>query len=164
MLNFFQLFNIVPSYNVNIQQINDTFLQLQKKHHPDTSANNLSLSADGVVMSSIVNQAYETLSCNLKRAMYVIKIWYVVDIATQQSTIVNNNMMEQILNLQMELAQIAGNAAMLATFSSKITTQIKLIEQELQNLLEKQNILTKDICITKVIELKFYHSILNKIY
>ena len=159
MRNFFQILSIPPSYIINFDDLEANFLKLQKTYHPDNANQNV----ENIMLSSLINQGYKTLQNNLMRAMYLIKIWYNVDILNNEQTIVDNDLMEKVLTLQMELVEMQNNSTLIANFKTKIQTEIEFIEKQLENLLEKQNISIKDISVKKVIALKFYYSILDKV-
>jgi molecular chaperone HscB len=158
MRDFFEIFSIPKTYNINLRNLETKFLELQKLYHPDKT----SLNPESVMLSSLINQAYETLQNNLMRAIYLVNTWYNFDILSEQ-TIIDNELMEQILQLQTELFQVQGNKQLTQNFKVKIQTKIESIEKELEKMLATYEISTKQFAIKKVIELKFYCSMLSKV-
>lgn len=67
MATYFELFDLPKSFKVDKSLLKSRLFDLQKSHHPD-----LSNGADDLVSSSLINQAYDTLFFDDKRAMYLL--------------------------------------------------------------------------------------------
>ncbi|MDA0670098.1 MAG: Fe-S protein assembly co-chaperone HscB [Proteobacteria bacterium] len=73
-MKFFEIFEIKPTFKICQNNLKKKFLELQKKYHPDNYA-----SASGhektlaLLNSSMINDAFEILKDDLKRAEYLLK-------------------------------------------------------------------------------------------
>lgn len=86
-MTYFELFDISPSFEVDLQQLKTKYRQLQQLHHPDKNQqdlNNQEQKSDvasihvantaALLQSSQINQAYQTLSFADSRAAYLLKL------------------------------------------------------------------------------------------
>lgn len=76
-MTYFELFDISPSFEVDLQQLKTKYRQLQQQHHPDKNQQDQtadSQNTNAVLQSSQINQAYQTLSCADSRAAYLLKL------------------------------------------------------------------------------------------
>lgn len=84
-MTYFELFDISPSFEVDLQQLKTKYRQLQQHHHPDKNQQEQSNQDNGIVsnnvanttallQSSQINQAYQTLSFADSRAAYLLKL------------------------------------------------------------------------------------------
>lgn len=75
-MTYFELFNISPSFDVDLQQLKITYRQLQETHHPDKRLAKANLSSNTSVLqqSADINQAFQTLSHTDSRAAYLLKL------------------------------------------------------------------------------------------
>ena len=73
IVNYFQLFNIAPSFEVDLNELSSSYQTLQKTVHPDNFVHSSAQQQRiAVQKSSQVNDAYETLKNPLKRAEYML--------------------------------------------------------------------------------------------
>lgn len=73
-ITYFVLFDLVPSFNVDQERLEATFLKMQMKVHPDKFAQaEVSDQRNALAWASFINEAYEALSCPLSRALYLLK-------------------------------------------------------------------------------------------
>lgn len=70
-MNYFELFNLEPALDLDLDALKSKFLALQKKHHPDHNQANVE---QAVSKSSDINQAYDTLKAIDSRAAYLLKL------------------------------------------------------------------------------------------
>ena len=64
--DYFDLFGISRKFDINIEELNRRYIELQMEYHPDITGND----AD----SAVVNCAYNTLLDPLKRAEYMLNV------------------------------------------------------------------------------------------
>ena len=75
MKNHFEIFNINPSLDLNMDFIEEKYLELQLKSHPDLMINKSPEAQQKAANdSSNINNAYEILKDPLKRAIYFLEI------------------------------------------------------------------------------------------
>lgn len=74
--NYFELFGLVPSFDVEPQALEASWKRLQAVVHPDrVAAQGLGSSRRlAVDLSTRVNDAYQTLTSPLKRAVYLLEL------------------------------------------------------------------------------------------
>lgn len=71
--NFFALFNLPVSYEIDKALLKSTLLDLQKKHHPDNAVHeNEKLTAEK--NASLLNHAFNTLNRDDERANYLLTL------------------------------------------------------------------------------------------
>jgi len=95
--NYFQLFNIIESCEINQEALNDEYRKQQSEVHPDRFAN-----ADepeklrALQLSSYLNEAYETLKSPLRRAAYLLSLHDIDVEKVDQSDLSMDLLLEQI--------------------------------------------------------------------
>jgi len=71
-MNYFELFNLEPAYQLDKDTIQATYLELQKKYHPDNcQAVEEQLQAVEKIIQ--INEAYDVLSDDVKLIEYYLK-------------------------------------------------------------------------------------------
>lgn len=70
-MTYFELFELEPSLNIDLDVLKHKFLALQQKHHPDHNQHQIE---QAVEQSSQINQAYDTLKQIDSRAAYLLKL------------------------------------------------------------------------------------------
>lgn len=105
MQNYFELFDLPVSFDIDLELLADRFRELQQRLHPDkfvtSSEQERRLS---IQHASRVNDAYQALRNPLKRAQYLLE-HYGYSAEQNASTMDNAFLMEQI-ELREELAEI----------------------------------------------------------
>ena len=69
-MTYFDLFELAPSVELDLDALKAKFLALQQQYHPDHHQNDVA----AVEKSSQINQAYETLKHFDSRAAYLLKL------------------------------------------------------------------------------------------
>lgn len=72
-LNYFKILNISEEYDINLKELEDNYLELQKKFHPDNFADS-SEKISKMNFSIDLNNGYKILKDNFKRANHLLKI------------------------------------------------------------------------------------------
>ncbi|MCW8853167.1 MAG: Fe-S protein assembly co-chaperone HscB [Gammaproteobacteria bacterium] len=73
--NYFEIFNASFSYDIDLNEMGQIYLDLQKSVHPDRYAN-ASDQEKRIAMqqTSLINQAFQTLKDPVSRAQYMLKL------------------------------------------------------------------------------------------
>lgn len=73
--NYFELFSMQPSFDINLNDLDERFRKLQKEFHPDRFAS-VSDQERRIAMqlTAQINEAYQTLSHPLARGSYLLKL------------------------------------------------------------------------------------------
>ena len=126
MKNYFEIFDIIPRLDLDIDFIEEKYLELQLKSHPDLMINkSLKEQREAENNNIKINNAYEILKDPLKRAVYFLEI--------------NNIFIDSIKPdnmLLMEIMEIKEN------FEDADEKRIKLMKKELD---ERKNNIYKEI-------------------
>lgn len=121
-MNYFNLFNLNQKFNISAEELENNYLALQQKTHPD----NLNGEAEKMAaakLSSMVNDGYNILKNDLSRAEYLLKLQN-LEVNTDESKIKPS---QELLLEMMELreAEIEGKEVI---FSSMIDDSRKKLE------------------------------------
>jgi len=122
-VNYFQLFGIEVNFDVDLNQLSQTYQTLQKKVHPDKFAH--ASSQDqllAVQKSAEINDAYQTLKHPLKRAEYILTLRG-VDLPNEQHTFGDTS----FLMRQMELREMLGDVK----FADDVDAALEAAQEEL---------------------------------
>ncbi|XRX43099.1 MAG: Fe-S protein assembly co-chaperone HscB [Buchnera aphidicola (Tetraneura sorini)] len=77
MKNYFKIFNLPISFQLDKKQLTKNFYELQKKYHPDFCIDEDKIKKSNLMKKSIkINHAYKILIDPIKRAEYYIRINY----------------------------------------------------------------------------------------
>ena len=108
--NFFELFGLPVSYDVDMSQVQQRYMELQKQVHPDKFAN-ASDQAKRLSMqqTSWINEAQTTLKDPVLRATYLLKLKG-VDINLENETTMDAAFLMQQLEMRERLESIRSEA------------------------------------------------------
>jgi len=74
MSQYFNLFQLEPSFNIDTEALEQTYRALAAQFHPDKFASASAFEQkQAVMMSSTINDAYRTLKSPIDRAAYLLK-------------------------------------------------------------------------------------------
>jgi molecular chaperone HscB len=73
LLNHFEKFALTANFEIDLEQLEQKYLQLQKQFHPDALINNAKSDNDDL-QSIAINEAYQILKNPSKRAVYLLKL------------------------------------------------------------------------------------------
>jgi molecular chaperone HscB len=162
ILNYFQLFGINVSFDVDLNQLSQTYQTLQKAVHPDRFAH--ASSQDqllAVQKSAEINDAYQTLKGSLKRAEYILTLRG-VDMPNEQQSFSDNAFLMQ----QMELREMLADVKFAKDIDVALSNVQKILTQEYQELLVlmsaqilENNATTNRFACDNLRKLKFYQKL-----
>lgn len=130
-MNYFELFSIDESFDIDIQHVSQVYQTLQKTVHPDKFAS--ASSQDkllAVQKSSQINDAYQTLKLPLKRAEYLLTLRE-VDMPSEQASFQDN----MFLMRQMELREMLEEVKFASDPDAAIFSANEELDQEYDQLL-----------------------------
>ena len=74
LMEFFDIYEIEPSFSISESELKKKYLVLQKKFHPDRFAHsNIEQQKAALINSSLINDAYQVLKDDIKRAKYLLE-------------------------------------------------------------------------------------------
>jgi molecular chaperone HscB len=161
-LNYFKLFAIEISFDVDLNHLSQSYQTLQKAVHPDRFAHASSQEQLLAVQKSAeINDAYQTLKQPLKRAEYIL-ILRGVDMPNEQKSFGDTSFLMQ----QMELREMLGDVKFAADTESAFNHAQQVLAQEYQQLVDvmQQQILENNtaanaLACDNLRKLKFYQKL-----
>ena len=74
LMEFFDIYEIEPSFSISENELKKKYLVLQKKFHPDRFAHsNIEEQKTALINSSLINDAYQVLKDDIRRAKYLLE-------------------------------------------------------------------------------------------
>jgi len=161
-LNYFQLFGIEASFDVDLKQLSQTYQALQRAVHPDRFAHASSQEQLLAVQKSAqINDAYQTLKQPLKRAEYILTLRN-VDMPNEQQSFSDTSFLMQ----QMELREMLGEVKFADDVDAALSHAQQVLAQEYQQLLDtmheqitENNTVTNALACDNLRKLKFYQKL-----
>jgi molecular chaperone HscB len=104
--NFFELFGLPVAYDVNLNQVQQHYMDLQKQVHPDKFANGTDLEKRlSMQQTSWINEAQTTLKDPVLRAIYLLKLSG-IDFSLENETTMDAAFLMQQLEMRERLENI----------------------------------------------------------
>ena len=156
--NYFDVFGLPVSFDLDITELSERFVDLQKAIHPDRhSAGTDQEKRRSMQTATYVNTAHETLKSPLKRAIYLLKLKG-VEIA-HNPQLPPDFLMEQI-ELREDLEAIQEDASLdrLDTLSATVKSRMARIENKFGETVDS-NLEAAETC---VYELQFLNKLLQE--
>lgn len=127
-MNYFQLFGIEIFFDVDLNQLSQTYQSLQKAVHPDKFAHASSQEQlIAVQKSAEINDAYQTLKQPLKRAEYILTLRG-VDLPNEQHTFGDTS----FLMRQMELREMLDDVKQADDIETALENAQQVLAKEYQ--------------------------------
>lgn len=121
MKNYFDLFELNHTFDLDLEALDQAYQLIQSNIHPDRFAKGSDMDRRlATQYSSLVNDAYETLSLPLKRAIYLLKEKG-IDIDEQSSS----QLSTKFLMKQLELREAMENIEDKETISNHLDQDIQ---------------------------------------
>jgi len=121
--NYFELFGLPESYDLDLTELSNRYRTLQNTVHPDKFANASDLERRlSMQQSALINEAYQTLKTPLRRAQYMLLLKG-VDLSVDTRTSMDSEFLMQQMRLREELEQVrhcSDPAARLMMLSAEI--------------------------------------------
>ena len=104
--NYFEIFNIPVSFNLDEAQLSLLYRELQKEVHPDKFVNaGEQQSRLAVQITSLINQAFDTLKSPVSRANYLLKLAG-LDIDHEKDTAMDSMFLMEQMELREEIESV----------------------------------------------------------
>jgi len=124
--NYFEIFNLPVSFDIDNAQLSTLYRELQKEIHPDRFAGaSEQESRLAVQMTSLVNQAFDTLKMPVSRAHYLLKLAG-LDIDHEQDTTMDPMFLMEQMELREEIEAVRSKGDSLAEID-RLLTSVKTI-------------------------------------
>lgn len=126
--NYFEIFGLPIAFEVDLELLAERYLELQKEVHPD----NFAAGSDhekrlSMQYTALVNQANETLSDGLKRAVYLLSL---KGIELAHNPVLPPEFLMKQISLREELEEIESDASIesLDQFKAEVRGELGKIE------------------------------------
>lgn len=150
MINYFKIFDLPTSFEIDEIKLEAKYLQLQQQFHPDNA--NL---AD-IEKSVTFNQAYKALSSKINRASHILQLNNINIEDDSQAPKVDVATLQQILELQEEIEHIKPDR--IADLKSEIKENLNNLFEEIAQNLEQNNF---EIASQNLIKAKYFDKSLS---
>ena len=141
MSQYFNLFQLEPSFNIDTEALEQTYRALAARFHPDKFASASAFEQkQAVMMSSTINDAYRTLKSPIDRAAYLLKSQNIDADAPEHTSFSPEFLMQQmewretLMDAQMEQSHDAIRA-----LDQEIQEVQSSLYQDLQQAFEQQD-------------------------
>jgi molecular chaperone HscB len=159
--NHFERFDLDEDYNIDLDELEESYLGFQQKFHPDKLKSKSKEEQINLEHNSLlVNESYEILKNPLKRLNYLLKLRADIDINSDQRK-VNPDQETLIENLELrELIFETSNKEKLNDIKRSCQKEIKIILTKAKELFLKSNY---EECGAELIKAKYLEKSLIEI-
>ena len=141
MSQYFNLFQLEPSFNIDTEALEQSYRALAARFHPDKFASASAFEQkQAVMMSSTINDAYRTLKSPIDRAAYLLKSQN-IDADAPEHTLFSPEFLMQQMEWRETLmdAQIEQNHDAIRALDQEIQEVQSSLYQDLQQAFEQQD-------------------------
>lgn len=161
-MNYFQLFNIEVSFDVDLQQLSSSYQTLQKTVHPDKFAHASEQEQRIAVQKSAqINDAYQTLKNPLQRAEYIL-VQRSVEMPNEQHSFQDTSFLMRQMELRemLEDVRYSGDVdAALLEVQSVLSTEYLQLSQVMRTQISENNAASNSAACDNLRKLKFYQKL-----
>jgi molecular chaperone HscB len=139
--NYFELFGLNPTFNIDVATLEKNFRKIQSESHPDrfvtaTSTEKL----QSMQLATLANEAYRTLKKPANRAQYLLEQQGITAIAETNTAMPADFLMQQMeWREAMEDAVAANDIAALETLLQEMREEAQRLNTELCSLIDQQH-------------------------
>ncbi len=135
-MNYFELFEMPVSLQADKKYLQDKYIQLQKKYHPDFfSTESKEEQADMLEKSSLINSAYKTFQNDDETIKYVLQLKELLE--EEEKYQLPPEFLVEMMELNESLTEIDDSS--LEETETKISQLEKHLYDEVQNIIEYYN-------------------------
>lgn len=141
MSQYFNLFQLEPSFNIDTKALEQTYRALAARFHPDKFASASAFEQkQAVMMSSTINDAYRTLKSPIDRAAYLLKSQNIDADAPEHTSFSPEFLMQQMEWRETLMdAQMEQNHDAIRALDQEIQEVQSNLYQDLQQAFEQQD-------------------------
>ena len=141
MSQYFNLFQLEPSFNIDTEALEQTYRTLAARFHPDKFASASAFEQkQAVMMSSTINDAYRTLKSPIDRAAYLLKSQNIDADAPEHTSFSPEFLMQQMEWRETLMdAQMEQNHDAIRALDQEIQDVQSNLYQDLQQAFEQQD-------------------------
>jgi molecular chaperone HscB len=161
-LNYFQLFGIDSSFDIDLQNLSSSYQALQKAVHPDKFAHASEQEQRIAVQKSAhINDAYQTLKQPLQRAEYIL-VQRGVDMPNEQNTFGDTSFLMRQMELREMLEDVSSSSdidAALLEVQRVFSSEYLQVSQEMRAQISENNSASNSAACDNLRKLKFYQKL-----
>lgn len=141
MSQYFNLFQLEPSFNIDTEALEQSYRALAARFHPDKFASASAFEQkQAVMMSSTINDAYRTLKSPIDRAAYLLKSQNIDADAPEHTSFSPEFLMQQMEWRETLMdAQMEQNHDAIRALDQEIQEVQSSLYQDLQQAFEQQD-------------------------
>ncbi|HFC8831672.1 TPA: Fe-S protein assembly co-chaperone HscB [Neisseria subflava] len=141
MSQYFNLFQLEPSFNIDTEALEQSYRTLAARFHPDKFASASAFEQkQAVMMSSTINDAYRTLKSPIDRAAYLLKSQNIDADAPEHTSFSPEFLMQQMEWRETLMdAQMEQNHDAIRALDQEIQEVQSNLYQDLQQAFEQQD-------------------------
>ena len=141
MSQYFNLFQLEPSFDIDTEALEQTYRALAARFHPDKFASASAFEQkQAVMMSSTINDAYRTLKSPIDRAAYLLKSQNINADAPEHTSFSPEFLMQQMEWRETLMdAQMEQNHDAIRALDQEIQEVQSNLYQDLQQAFEQQD-------------------------
>ena len=141
MSQYFNLFQLEPSFNIDTEALEQIYRALAARFHPDKFASASAFEQkQAVMMSSTINDAYRTLKSPIDRAAYLLKSQNIDADAPEHTSFSPEFLMQQMEWRETLIdAQMEQNHDAIRALDQEIQNTQSNLYQDLQQAFEQQD-------------------------
>jgi molecular chaperone HscB len=161
--NYFELFDLPVTFEVDAVQLADRYRELQRKIHPDRFASATDQERRlSVQMTALVNEAFQTLKDPLRRGRYLLGLQG-VDTGEDTDTAMEPGFLMEQMELREALGEAAGDGEALVTLAQTIQQRLDERVQKLAQLFREQTDDSLGQARNLVREMQFFSKLLREV-
>ena len=161
-MNYFQLFGIESSFDIDLQSLSSSYQTLQKTVHPDKFAHASEQEQRIAVQKSAhINDAYQTLKNPLLRAEYLL-VQRGVDMPNEQHTFGDTSFLMRQMELREMLEDVKGASdvdAALFDVQEELSSEYLQLSQLMRSQIIENNSASNSAACDNLRKLKFYQKL-----
>ncbi|HCM47741.1 MAG TPA: co-chaperone HscB [Colwellia sp.] len=161
-MNYFQLFNIEVSFDVDLQQLSSNYQTLQKTVHPDKFVHASEQEQRIAVQKSAhINDAYQILKNPLQRAQYML-VQRGVEMPNEQHSFQDTSFLMRQMDLREMLEDVKHSAdvdAALLEVQSVLSAEYLTLSQLMRAQISENNAASNSVACDNLRKLKFYQKL-----
>lgn len=161
-MNYFQLFGIDTSIDVDLAQLSSIYQTLQKTVHPDKFAHaSAQEQRIAVQKSAEINDAYQTLKQPLKRTEYILTLRG-VDMPNEQQSFSDTSFLMRQMELREMLAEVKFSSDVdeaLAALQAELDSEYQQLFSLMHKQVTENSAVSNALACDNLRKLKFYQKL-----
>ena len=142
MQNYFDLFELTQTFDINLDMLETNFRKIQSESHPDRFVTATTKEKiQSMQTATLANEAYQTLKSPALRAAYLLGLQGIVAIDEKNNQMPADFLMQQMEWREMiEDAENAGDISTLESLLDEINNAGKHLQESLKSQLQHNNL------------------------